>query len=55
MLHAIVARLKEPSTYAGFAGIALAVGVSAPLFTAVTTFVAAAAGLVAVFVAEKKA
>jgi hypothetical protein len=55
MLNAIVARLKEPSTYAGFAGIALAVGVSAPLFTAVTTFVAAAAGLVAVFVAEKKA
>jgi hypothetical protein len=55
MLNVIVARLKEPSTYAGFAGIALAVGVSAPLFTAVTTFVAAAAGLVAVFVAEKKA
>lgn len=55
MLNAIVTRLKEPSTYAGFAGLALAVGISAPLYTAVTTFVAAAAGLVAVFVAEKKA
>lgn len=55
MLNAIVARLKEPSTYAGFAGIALAVGISAPLFTAVTTFMAAAAGLIAIFVAENKA
>jgi hypothetical protein len=53
MLNAIVTRLKEPSTYAGFAGLALAVGVSAPLYTAVTTFVAAAAALAAVLMAEK--
>jgi hypothetical protein len=55
MLNAIVTRLKEPSTYAGFAGLALAVGVSAPLYTAVTTFVAAIAGLVAILMAEKTA
>jgi hypothetical protein len=55
MLNAIVTRLKEPSTYAGFAGLALAVGVSAPLYTAITTFVAASAGLVAILMAEKTA
>ena len=55
MLEAIVNRLKEPSTYAGFAGLALAAGISAPLYSAVAAFVAAAAGLVAVFVAEKNA
>ena len=54
MLDAIVTRLKEPSTYAGFAGLALAVGVSAPLYTAATTFVAAIAGLVAILMAEMK-
>lgn len=48
----ILARLKEPSTYAGFAGLAVALGVSAPLYTAITTAVAAVAGLLAILLGE---
>jgi hypothetical protein len=32
----VFARLKEPSTYAGFAGIALALGISAPEWAVVS-------------------
>lgn len=46
-------RLQEPSTYAGLAGVALALGVSAPMWTAVTTAIAAIAGVIAVVVSEK--
>ena len=49
----ILDRLKEPSTYAGFAGLAIAVGVSAPLYGAVTAAIAAVAALISVIVAEK--
>ena len=53
MLNVIISRLKEPSTYAGLSGIALALGVSSELYNAVAAFVAGAAGLVAVALAEK--
>jgi hypothetical protein len=46
-------RLKEPSTYAGLSGLALALGVSGDLYAAVSSAVAAVAGLVAVVLAEK--
>lgn len=51
----IVSRLKEPSTYAGFAGLALAFGLSDTEWAAVSTAAASLAGVVAVFLAEKPA
>jgi hypothetical protein len=48
----ILARLKEPSTYAGFAGLALAVGLSDVQWAAVSTAVAGLAGVAAVFLSE---
>ena len=45
-------RLKEPSTYAGFAGLALAFGLSDTEWAAVSTAVAALAGVAAVFLSE---
>lgn len=49
----LLARLKEPSTYAGLSGLALAFGVSTELYTAASTAVAAVAGLVAVLLADR--
>ena len=51
----VLNRLKEPSTYAGFAGLALAFGVSNELYGAASAVIAAAAGLISVILAEKKA
>jgi hypothetical protein len=48
----LLARLKEPSTYAGFAGLALAVGLSDVQWAAVSTAVAGLAGVAAVFLSE---
>lgn len=45
-------RLKEPSTYAGFAGLALAFGLSDAEWTAVSAAVAGLAGVAAVFLSE---
>jgi len=53
MVKFLIDRLKEPSTYAGFSGLALALGVSNDLYTAVASVVAAIAGLVSVVLAEK--
>ncbi len=49
----VLARLKEPSTYAGLSALALALGVSGDLYTAASSALAAVAGLVAVVLAEK--
>jgi hypothetical protein len=51
-VHWLLARLKEPSTYAGFAGLALAVGLSDVQWAAVSTAVAGLAGVAAVFLSE---
>lgn len=51
----IITRLKEPSTYAGLAGLALAIGLSTEEWSAVSTFLAGAASLVAVLLGEKPA
>ena len=51
----LVNRLKEPSTYAGFAGIALAFGLSDTEWATVSTAVAGLAGVVAMFLAEAPA
>jgi len=52
-LHWLLARLKEPSTYAGLSGLALAFGVSTELYTAASTALAGAAGLIAVVLADR--
>lgn len=51
----IVERLKEPSTWAGFAGLAAAIGIAEPLYAAVSAVGVAVAGLLAVLIAEKPA
>lgn len=49
----IIARLREPSTFAGLSGLALAIGLSQDQWSAIGAAVAGIAGLVAVFVTEK--
>ena len=49
-----LARLKEPSTYAGLSGIALALGVSGELYNAAAGAIAGVAGLISVILAERK-
>jgi hypothetical protein len=51
----LVNRLKEPSTYAGFAGLALAFGLSDAQWAAVSTVVASLAGVIAMFLSETPA
>lgn len=51
----IVNRLKEPSTYAGFAGIALAFGLSDAEWATVSTAAAGVAGLVAMLLSDTPA
>lgn len=48
----ILHRLKEPSTYGGFSGLALALGVSGQLYSAVSAAIAGVAGLVAILLSE---
>jgi len=52
-VHWLLARMKEPSTYAGLSGLALAFGVSTELYTAASTALAAIAGVVAVVLADR--
>lgn len=55
MLDFVLSRLKEPSTFAGFAGLAATVGIAQPVYQAASAVVMAVASLVAVLLAEKKA
>jgi hypothetical protein len=48
----ILSRLKEPSTYAGFSVIAMSFGLSGDEWSAISTTLAALAGLAAVFLSE---
>jgi len=49
----ILNRLKEPSTYAGVASLALAFGLTDVQWEAISAAVAGLAGLAAVFLMEK--
>ena len=49
----LVNRLKEPSTYAGVASLALALGLTGVQWEAISAAVAGLAGLAAVFLMEK--
>lgn len=48
----IVHRLKEPSTYAGFATVAMALGVSGTLYAAIAGALTGIFGLIAVLLPE---
>ena len=54
MVNFVLHRLREPSTYAGFAGLAAAVGIAEPLYQAISAVIMAVAGLAAIFLSEKK-
>jgi hypothetical protein len=51
-IDALVSRLAQPSTYAGFSGLALTLGYSAPQFAAWTTGAATLFSIVAVVLGE---
>lgn len=53
MVQFILSRLKEPSTYAGLSGLAMALGISTHIYEAAALAIAGVAGLVAVLLAEK--
>jgi hypothetical protein len=53
IVNFVLTRLKEPSTYAGLSGLALALGVSGELYSAASAAIAAVAGLIAIVLAEK--
>jgi hypothetical protein len=53
MVHFILSRLKEPSTYAGLSGLAMALGISTHIYEAAAMAVAGVAGLIAVILADK--
>jgi hypothetical protein len=53
MVQFILSRLKEPSTYAGLSGLAMALGISTHLYEAAAMAIAGVAGLIAVILAEK--
>ena len=54
MIDWILGRLREPSTYAGLAGLAAALGLSDPQWQAVSVAVMGVAGLLAVLIHERK-
>jgi hypothetical protein len=53
MVQFILSRLKEPSTFAGLSGLAMALGISTHLYEAAAMAIAGVAGLIAVILAEK--
>lgn len=53
VVHFVLNRLKEPSTYAGLSGLALALGVSGELYSAASAAIAGVAGLIAVLLSDK--
>jgi hypothetical protein len=55
MIDFVLNRLREPSTYAGLAGLAAAVGIAEPLYQAISAVIMAAAGLAAILLSENKA
>jgi hypothetical protein len=50
----ILSRLDEPSTYAGFAGMAAAIGISAPIYSAASAVAVAVFALISVLKREGK-
>lgn len=48
----LVDRLKEPSTWAGLAGIAASLGIAAPLYATISAAGVAIAAVIAIFLPE---
>jgi hypothetical protein len=55
IVHWLLNRAKEPSTYAGFSGLALALGLSETEWVAIGTAAAAVCAAIAVVIAERRA
>ncbi len=53
ILYWVMARFKEPSTWAGLAGLSLALGISTELWTGISGAGAAIAGLMAILLKDK--
>lgn len=53
-IKSIVDRLKEPSTYAGLAGLALVIGMEAQEFQGYVNAVAGALGFISILLKEGK-
>lgn len=54
-MKAILNRFSQPSSWAGLSGIAMAVGIAAPLYTSVSLMLAGACGIAAFVLNEKGA
>jgi len=54
-MNALIARLSEPSTYAGLSGLALVLGLSLEDFQSYANAIAGAFGFVAIILGEKQA
>lgn len=52
-MKALISRLKEPSTYAGLATVAIAVGISMEDFTAWAAAAASVAGFLSIVLGER--
>ena len=53
-MQAIINRLKEPSTYAGLAGLAVVAGLSTDMFNEYVAAIAGVFGFIAIFLGESK-
>ena len=53
MLDKLITLLDQPSTWAGFSGLALSLGLTEPQWTAISAAGAAIFGMIAVFKNEK--
>lgn len=51
-MHYVLKKLSEPSTYAGLAGLALTIGVSAPLYSAISMALAGVFATLSILVNE---
>lgn len=54
MIDWILSRLREPSTYAGLSGLAVALGFSDGEWVTISTAIAGVAGVIAMLLSERK-
>jgi len=54
MIDWILSRLREPSTYAGLSGFAIALGFTDGQWVTISTAIAGVAGVIAMLLSERK-
>ena len=54
MVNWILSRLREPSTYAGLSGLAIALSFSEGEWVTISTAIAGVAGVIAMLLSERK-